>query len=234
MAEEKKDQSEQEEKTKGSSEFIDNVIEYIKVNNEDPKVQQFVGDLSKVTKDKVEGWLETEEGKGYIQPLFDRRVSQGINSYKENQFAQAVKAQVDAEMLKRNPAETPEQIRLREVEKKLEEQERARRKAEQTSIAVKYLSERGMNTGELVDRLVGESEEDTRMRIDQLAALIELEKKKAVNQVLASESRVPKSGESEDLMFTEISQLEAYLKKNPDKYEAVRPQYIKLANKNGG
>ena len=76
---------------------------------------------SKPDKESVEQWLSgDEEGKNFFQKLTDKRVTQSIETFKNNHFAEAVKAKVEEEIRSRYPDETEEQKRIRDLEKKFE------------------------------------------------------------------------------------------------------------------
>lgn len=110
---------------------IEEIGQFFKDNKDNEKVKTFIATLAPaVTADTVKPFLETEDGKRMLQPIMDKRVTEALKTYKEGHFAEEVKAATDAEVLKRNPKETEEQKRLREIEGELAQTKAQAKKAE--------------------------------------------------------------------------------------------------------
>jgi hypothetical protein len=100
---------------------IDDVKEWLKAKEKDESVISFLAEMNPdkpVTAEQVNEFLSTEEGQKLIQPMMDKHTTDGIKTYRKNQFDKEVKAAVASEILKINPTETPEQKRIRELEDK--------------------------------------------------------------------------------------------------------------------
>lgn len=167
--------------------------------------------------DVVSRWLnEDEEGKKFMQSLTDKRVTQAINTYRENHFEDEVKTRVESEYRRLHPDETPEQKRLREVEKKMAEGERRAKVAELGKIAFQHANAVGVDgAGDLLDYFIGNNEEETRMRIDKFKDFVKLREEKKVNEILASNTKTPSGGDDLESINT-MEDVKRHLDKHPD------------------
>ena len=89
-------------------------------------VQPAAPEQKPLTPDLVNEYLQTAEGKALIQPMMDKRVTDAIKTYRENNFEKELKEQVAKEILKMNPQETPEQKQIRELREAVEKERSAR------------------------------------------------------------------------------------------------------------
>lgn len=67
-----------------------------------------------------------KEFKSYLDSLKDSHLSKGIETWKSNNLEKLIQA----EMLKKNPELTPAELKIAELEKKFEEMEKAKNRAE--------------------------------------------------------------------------------------------------------
>ncbi|WKV24097.1 hypothetical protein PSYJYH_000062 [Bacillus phage PSYJ-YH] len=101
-------------------------------------------------------FMETEEGKKVLQPEFDRRNTQAINTWKNNNL-EKIKQEA---ILSANPSDTPEQRRIKELELQMKASQEKAVHAEQMSYALGLAQQRGLPQG-LVSRFVGKTAEET-------------------------------------------------------------------------
>ena len=123
---------------------FEQVKSFLEANSDDEAVKSYLKGLvpeEPITADKVKLYLDTPDGKALIQPMMDKRVTEALDTYKRKTFDNEVNARVAAELLKRNPEETPEQKRVRELEENMrkmkEEQETERLKSQIKDLAFK-------------------------------------------------------------------------------------------------
>jgi hypothetical protein len=109
------------------------------------------------TKD-LDQFLETEEGKTWLQSKTDSFVSKGINTYKSKFEKEELPKIIDTEVKKRNPEMTTEQKRIAELEAKFSDAEKSRKKAEVSSKLMRVAQERNIPSY-LVDLSAGEDYE---------------------------------------------------------------------------
>lgn len=119
--------------------------------------------LSFITPENVNGFLETTEGKQLIQPKMDSYFSKGLDTWKNNNLQKLI----DEEVSRRNPAETPEQKAIRELQQQMAQANAEKVKAEQIALGQAIASEKGLPTS-LVPYFIGDNESDTRTKLNFL------------------------------------------------------------------
>ncbi|MEC1900967.1 DUF4355 domain-containing protein [Bacillus atrophaeus] len=135
---------------------LEDVKKFLEENKENEEVKAFVGELSAVSADKVEGFLETDEGKRLIQPRLDSHFTKGLDTWKANNLD----ALVDAKVKELYPEETEEQKRIRKLEKELKDQKTAAQREKLLNKAVSYASEKQL-PADVVEFFIGEDEDST-------------------------------------------------------------------------
>ncbi|MED3346614.1 DUF4355 domain-containing protein, partial [Bacillus thuringiensis] len=134
------------------------------------QVQEFLGSNpeaanavapSLFTAERLESHLETDEGKKFLQPKLDSFFSKSLGVWKQNHLQKLM----DDAVLAANPAETPEQKRIKELELKWQQSEKQAVRAQQRSTALSLATEKKLPTG-LVDYFVRDSESETREAIN--------------------------------------------------------------------
>ncbi|MED4820491.1 DUF4355 domain-containing protein [Bacillus atrophaeus] len=135
---------------------LEEVKKFLEENKDNEEVKAFVGELSAVSADKVEGFLETDEGKRLIQPRLDSYFTKGLETWKSNHL----EGLVDSKVKELYPEETEEQKRIRKLEKELEDQKTAAQREKLLNKAVSYASEKQLPSG-VVEFFIGEDEDST-------------------------------------------------------------------------
>lgn len=115
-----------------------------------------------LTSERLDSHLATEEGKKFLQPKLDTYFNKGLGTWKQNNLQKLI----DDAVLAANPAETPEQKRIKELELKWQQSEKQAVRAQQRSTAFSLATEKKLPTG-LVDYFVRDSESETREAINQ-------------------------------------------------------------------
>lgn len=139
--------------------------------------------LNFFTPENINGFLDTTEGKQLIQPKLDSYFSKGLDTWKNNNLQKLI----DEEVSRRNPAETPEQKAIRELQQQMAQANAEKVKAEQIALGQALASEKGLPTA-LVPYFIGETESDTRNNLN----FLELEYKSTLEKQV--ESRLKNSG----------------------------------------
>ena len=109
---------------------------------------------SLITSDKVESFLESEEGKRLLQPRLDRYHAKSLDSWKENNLQKLI----DEKVAELNPTETEEQRKIRELEERLNAAEREKTQQAMLNKVTQQLSKEGLPT-DLANLLIAEDEE---------------------------------------------------------------------------
>jgi hypothetical protein len=132
------------------------VRKFLEEQKDNEDVKGYLQELSKVTVDGATTFLESEEGKKLLQPKLDSYFTKGLDTWKGNNL----KKLIDEEVAKRNPSETPEQKRIRELEEKYEKAEKDRTREILKNKALSSFSEKKLPTF-FIDYLIGNDEEST-------------------------------------------------------------------------
>jgi len=135
---------------------LEEIKQWLEENKEEKDAQAYLGELSAVSNEKVEGFLDTAEGKKLLQPRLDQNFTKGLNTWKEKNLPKLI----DDGVKEANPSETPEQKRIRELEDKIANAEKESTHEKLLNTAVTQASEKGLPT-DIVSFFVGEDEETT-------------------------------------------------------------------------
>lgn len=115
-----------------------------------------MGELSAVSADKVEGFLETEEGKRFIQPRLDSYFTKGLATWKANNLDSIVEEKIR----ERNPDKSPAELEIEKLKKQIEDAEKARNREALVNKALNVADEKKLPKG-VIDYFIGEDEETT-------------------------------------------------------------------------
>lgn len=136
---------------------LDKVIAFLKEKEAGEDVIKFVSGLKPVTAETVKDYLEnTDDGKKLATSLTDAKVTKGIETFKTNNLQKIL----DDEIAKRFPPETEEAKKLRELEKRINDQQAEIKKKDLLTAAIKKATEKGLPVS-LIDRFLGDDEETT-------------------------------------------------------------------------
>lgn len=142
---------------------IEEVKSFFEEHKDDKEVKDYLNGLKTVSVDDVKGFLDTEEGKRFIQPELDRYHSKGLESWKEKNLENLIEKEVQ----KRNPEQSEEQKRISALEKELEKRDAEAKREKLRSNALGKAQELNLPTS-LVDRFLGDSDEDTEQNLKAL------------------------------------------------------------------
>ena len=135
---------------------LEEIKAWLEENKGNEEVTAYLKELKTVSKDDVEGFLETAEGKKLLQPKLDKNFTKGLETWKEKNLDTLVEEK-HREM---NPEETEEQKRIRLLEQKLEDSEKKSNREALRNKAINLADEKGLPK-KLVDRFIGDDEETT-------------------------------------------------------------------------
>ncbi|WP_366561805.1 DUF4355 domain-containing protein [Bacillus velezensis] len=171
---------------------LEDVKKFLEENKENEDVKSFMNELSALSADKVNGFLDTEEGKRLIQPRLDSHFTKGLDTWKANNLD----ALVDAKVKELYPEETEEQKRIRKLEKELEDQKTAAQREKLLNKAVSYASEKQLPAG-VVEFFIGEDEESTMKNLGAFEEKYNAALQKAIESKFQENGRDVQSGSNE-------------------------------------
>ncbi|MCY8280182.1 DUF4355 domain-containing protein [Bacillus inaquosorum] len=171
---------------------LEEVKKFLEENKENEEVKSYLNELSAVSADKVNGFLDTEEGKRLIQPRLDSHFTKGLETWKANNL----EALVDAKVKELYPEETEEQKRIRKLEKELEDQRTAAQREKLLNKAVSYASEKQL-PADVVEFFIGEDEESTMKNLGAFEEKYNAALQKAIESKFQENGRDVQSGSNE-------------------------------------
>ncbi|KAF1678603.1 DUF4355 domain-containing protein [Bacillus sp. SKDU12] len=171
---------------------LEDVKKFLEENKENEEVQSYLNELSAVSADKVNGFLDTEEGKRLIQPRLDSHFTKGLDTWKANNLG----ALIDAKVKELYPEETEEQKRIRKLEKELKDQKTAAQREKLLNKAVSYASEKQL-PADVVEFFIGEDEESTMKNLGAFEEKYNAALQKAIESKFQENGRDVQSGSNE-------------------------------------
>ncbi len=186
---------------------IEEVKSFFEEHKDDKEVKDYLKGLKTVSVDDVKGFLDTEEGKRFIQPELDRYHSKGLESWKEKNLEDLI----EQEVRKRNPEQSEEQKRISALEQELEKRDAEAKREKLRSNAVGKAQELNLPTS-LVDRFLGDSDEDTEQNLKALKETFDKYVQKGVESKFKSSGRDVKESRNQDLDPSNVKSIEEMAK----------------------
>lgn len=136
---------------------LEQIKAWLEQNKGNADVAAWMQSLGAVTLDKVKAFLDgTDEGKALLTSEKDKHFAKGLETWKTNNL----QALVDAEVKKLYPDESPEMVKIKQLEKQLADASTAAQKEKIMNAALKFATEKGIPTKHL-ERFLDEDEEKT-------------------------------------------------------------------------
>lgn len=186
---------------------IEEVKSLFEEHKDDKEVKDYLKGLKTVSVDDVKGFLDTEEGKRFIQPELDRYHSKGLESWKEKNLEDLI----EQEVRKRNPEQSEEQKRISALEQELEKRDAEAKREKLRSNALGKAQELNLPTS-LVDRFLGDSDEDTEQNLKALKETFDKYVQKGVESKFKSSGRDVKESRNQDLDPSNVKSIEEMAK----------------------
>ncbi|HHW5316410.1 TPA: DUF4355 domain-containing protein [Staphylococcus aureus] len=186
---------------------IEEVKSFFEEHKDDKEVKDYLNGLKTVSVDDVKGFLATEEGKRFIQPELDRYHSKGLESWKEKNLEDLI----EQEVRKRNPEQSEEQKRISALEQELEKRDAEAKREKLRSNALGKAQELNLPTS-LVDRFLGDSDEDTEQNLKALKETFDKYVQKGVESKFKSSGRDVKESRNQDLDPSNVKSIEEMAK----------------------
>ncbi|HEK6354910.1 TPA: DUF4355 domain-containing protein [Staphylococcus aureus] len=186
---------------------IEEVKSFFEEHKDDKEGKDYLNGLKTVSVDDVKGFLDTEEGKRFIQPELDRYHSKGLESWKEKNLEDLI----EQEVRKRNPEQSEEQKRISALEQELEKRDAEAKREKLRSNALGKAQELNLPTS-LVDRFLGDSDEDTEQNLKALKETFDKYVQKGVESKFKSSGRDVKESQNQDLDPSNVKSIEEMAK----------------------
>ena len=140
--------------------------------------------------DGVKKFLEeNDEGKTYLQSVADKRVTDGIETFKKNNLQKLI----DEEYKKQHPDADPKDTELAKMKAQLEQMQKDTARKELTNKALKEAQEKKLPT-ELIDYFVGEDEKTTKANLETLTGVFSKHDEALKTEILKGNAYIPPAG----------------------------------------
>ncbi|NHM75406.1 DUF4355 domain-containing protein [Staphylococcus sp. 11007852] len=182
---------------------VEDIKSYFEEHKDDKDVKEYLSGLKTVSVDDVKGFLDTEEGKRFIQPELDRYHTKGLESWKEKNL----ESLIEKEVQKRNPEQSEEQKRISALEKELEKRDAEAKREKLRSYALGKAQEMNLPSS-LVDRFLGDSDEDTEANLKALKETFDKYVKEGVESKFKSSGRDVREAQDNEVDLSNVKSIE--------------------------
>lgn len=184
-------------------ENFDEVKAYFETNKDNEDVNNYVGSL--VNSDRVNNFLNTDDGKKLLQPMLDKYHSKGLETWKNNNLTKLI----DEEVSKRFPQADPKDVELKKMQAEIEKMKSDSVKKDLTNKTLKQFQDKKLPT-ELVEFIIGGDEETTNKNIELLANLFAKHDEEIKTEFIKGNSYTPPKntgnlGKEEETVRAEMS-----------------------------
>lgn len=171
---------------------------FFEENKDNEEVKNYIGGF--LTSDRVQQFLENDEGKKILQPKMDSYFTKGLDTWKNNNLNKLI----DEEVKKRFPDKDEKDIELENIKAQLAKMESEKTRETLTNKAIKMANEKKLPL-EIVDFLVAGDEENTIKNVEKFEQVFQSHVESLVAERLKDSSYVPPGGDSDSLTLEKIT-----------------------------
>lgn len=180
---------------------INEVKQFIEENKDNEEVQNYVGGF--ITSDRVESYLNGEDGKKLIQPKLDSHFTKGLETWKGNNLEKLI----DEEIKSRFPEKDQKDIELEKVKAELEKIKADANRKELMNKALLVADEKKLPK-DIIKYFLGEDEESTNKNLQALEGVFSNHVETLVQERLKQNSYTPpKGGEGKTFTMDDIKNM---------------------------
>lgn len=167
---------------------LEEIKKWLEDNKDDEAVKAYLSAMKgtqEVSKESVEKYLVTEEGKALLKSKTDQACTNAIDTFKQKTMPDLIKQEVEKKIKEINPEETPEQKALREANERIDKLERNNKQERLEKIVLKTFSAKKLSAfSPLVNLFVGDDEEGTLGMINTFEGALKKVIEEAVTEAL--------------------------------------------------
>jgi hypothetical protein len=171
------------------------IKEFIEANKEtNNDLKTYLQGFNTLSVEGVQKFVnENKDAKSWLDSERDKHSSKSLETWKTNNLQK----EIDAEIAKRFPTADPKDVKMKELEAKLEQMQKDSFKKELTNSAIKTATEKELPI-QLIDFLLGTDLESTNKNIDTFKSIFDSHIQKQVEARIQSNSYTPPSGGNKD------------------------------------
>lgn len=158
-----------------------------------------------LTLDAFKGKLNNNDFRSFMDSVKDTHAAKALETWKTNNLNKLV----EAELLKRNPEKTPEQLQIEELTKKFELEQKQRKLSEQKSRLKDELREQNVDP-RIVDLLINDDEDVTRANVKLYVEANKNYIQKEVENRLKAGEYTPPGGEADKAKLLEAEIMKGF------------------------
>jgi len=132
---------------------------------------------------------ENEDAKKWLQSFGDKRVTEGIETFKKNNLGKII----EDEIAKRYPPESEEAKKLRSLQQEIEQMKVEKAREALTNKALKHATEKGLPVN-LIDYFIGQDEDTTMANLQTFEEVYSTAINSAVESRFKDGGRTPGAG----------------------------------------
>ena len=168
-------------------ENFDEVINYFEQNKDSDEVKNYVGGF--ISPDRVENFLNTDDGKKLLQPKLDKYHTKGLETFK----VQTLPKLVDEQFKKLHPDADPKDSRIAELEAKFEAAQMESTRKDLKNSALKIATDKKLPI-DLVDYFLGQDEDTTISNLNKLSEIFSKHDEEIKSEFAKGNSYTPPNG----------------------------------------
>lgn len=200
---------------------LNEVKTWLNEHKSDTDVSAYLGELSAVSSEKVQGFLDTDEGRKLIQPKLDQHFTKGLETWKSNNLDSLI----EEEVKKRNPQKSPAELEVEKLRKEIENERKQRERQELTNKALKIADEKHLPK-DVLDFFIGENEDTTKANLNKLEQTFSSAVQAGVDAKFKQNGRNVTHGGSGDKEGTFGKKLAEQNKQNNGELEQAQKAYF--------
>lgn len=171
------------------------------------EVTTYIQGLFPMTVARAETFMETPEGKSWLDSAKDKHLQKGLETWKANNL----EGLLDIEIKKRFPEKDPKDIEMEKLKNEIELMKSSKEKEALTNKAMKLASEKGLPL-DLVGFFIGADEEATNANFKALEDTYNASVQKSLEARLKTDGYTPPAGGGEGGKSLDDLSMDEYIK----------------------
>lgn len=179
------------------------------LESEEGKAQEvtaYLQGLVPVTVAKVESFINTTEGKSWLDSAKDKHLQKGLETWKANNL----EGLLDTEIKKRFPEKDPKDVEMEKLKNEIEQMKLSKEKEALTNKAMKLAGEKGLPL-DLVSFFIGTDENSTSANLKALEDTFQASVQKGLEERLKANGYTPPAGGEGGKSLEDLS-MDEYIK----------------------
>lgn len=151
-----------------------------------------------ITADRVNKFIDTDEGKKILQPKIDSNFTKGLETWKSNNLEKLVSEKVK----ELYPEQDPKDLEIKKVMQELENMKREATRKDLTNKAMKLATQKNLPV-DLIDYFIGDDEEVTTKNLETFEKIFNSSLSAGIDSKIKDNTYIPPNGKTEELSGVE-------------------------------